>query len=146
MSTLLNSPIAAPPGPSLVGQTIAVCWPSTRMTVNGSSARMQQVEFVLSLRVQTRDRLTVEAWIENGSQRDTVLTQQSAQARMLRESNALHIDVSANGDDGQARLAAISIVTDDAGGQRLLYAQTPLLSRGGFTAASYDAPKLRPAS
>ena len=125
--------------PPRSARAIQICWTS-QMHQRGEAGRRT---FILSLHLQSLDQAMVEAWIEHNGSRRCVMERQPLRVDACIEDRMLHVDVM--GHNGDGRIAAVSVLTDDDehnSSMRPLYAHTSLLQQAGFNAGSYDAPRL----
>ena len=108
-----------------------VTWTATRI---GSAGSMTS-RFTIQLRLVDDEHVVVHAWTEHDGATAIIVDHQPFPCTVHRDGGeSVHLDVR----DAADTLGAFSI-----SGDRLLYARTALLSRTGYSSASWDPPQMR---
>ena len=106
----------------------------------------RRVTFTVHLVPAGRDSAVIEAWLDLGGTRRTILAETSVRCEMTEGRALRHLDVyqyASRGDDAEDRLLALSLNRQDES----IFAQSALLRRVGLNGGGFDPPRtiLQPA-
>jgi hypothetical protein len=133
---------ASQPPTGLPCRTIGVRWSSIRPASNGKVGA-NTAHFILGVQIESADSAIVEAWVRDANHECCVLPRQHCSVCVCEDNGMMHVEVFGKSGGSSERIASLSIFRGQVLDQeRLAYAHSSLLSRAGFTAGTYDPPRL----
>lgn len=114
-------------------------WTDRFGALRDSHTHHGRIAFVITLQLLAPDRGVMEAWIDLGERRQTVISPIPVVCDVLRDESILHIDAYTEGAHARRLLAASFVDHQD----KPAFAQSPLLAEAGLPGGAWDPPTAR---
>ncbi|HRQ76258.1 MAG TPA: hypothetical protein PK098_10105 [Phycisphaerales bacterium] len=114
-------------------------WTDRFGALRDSHTHHGRIAFVITLQLLAKDRGLLEAWLDLGGRRQSILAPVHVVCDVLRHDSMVHIDAHAEGANAR-RLLAVSFVDHQ---DKPAFAQSPLLAEAGLPGGAWDPPTSR---